>query len=413
MTNENNYLYDVFISYRWVEPDKSWVRNQLKPALEMAGLEVFLDVEDFVPGRDLVREMTRASTESRRGLCILSPDYFKDAGRPVNFESLMLRSLDFSGDSSRLIPFILRESELPLYIKNLIPIDWTDAAYHQREWTKLLNLLEAKNREVPPPAPLQPGVNPPQPVPPVPIPRPRPWIPKLVWVILGAVLLLGLLAFGYKTCRVKTIEGRVFYKQAPGDTALIAVPDVEVYLANTELHSKPTGPDGKFSLRVPLAASIELKAKYGNLFYEMSNQKSGNYPVIPRDVEPSRNFINTSWSDAPQEPCVPDDGRERVNMKVFKIDVGFTFPSGKDEAYLTTELIDAPEIVIIAADVVDTPPDSYRDETREKEDTMKSRTWRFTLSKSGSRTHLIVCLGSDRRDVEIMSSKLKTYYTLP
>jgi hypothetical protein len=100
-------------------------------------------------------------------------------------------------------------------------------------------------------------------------------------------------------------------------------------------------------------------------------------------------------------------------MKVFKIDVGFTFPSGKDEAYLTTELIDAPEIVIIAADVVDTPPDSYRDETREKEDTMKSRTWRFTLSKSGSRTHLIVCLGSDRRDVEIMSSKLKTYYTLP
>jgi hypothetical protein len=41
--------YDVFVSYRWTEPDQSWVRNHLVPSLKRAGLRVCLDVEDFVP----------------------------------------------------------------------------------------------------------------------------------------------------------------------------------------------------------------------------------------------------------------------------------------------------------------------------------------------------------------------------
>lgn len=133
-------MYDVFISYRWVDPDQTWVREQLAPALRNAGLRVLLDVDDFVPGRDVIWEMTRAGHNSRRVLCVLSPDYF-DGNRMVAFESLMARRLDPSGSEPALIPLVLRSSKSPDWLRGLIPIDWTDPAYHAREWRKLLKVL--------------------------------------------------------------------------------------------------------------------------------------------------------------------------------------------------------------------------------------------------------------------------------
>ncbi len=95
--------YDVFVSYRWIEPDQTWVREQLVPALRSAGLRVCLDVHDFVPGRDLIMEMNRASGQSSKAICVISPDYF-DGNRMVDFESLLARRLDPGGRESRLIP---------------------------------------------------------------------------------------------------------------------------------------------------------------------------------------------------------------------------------------------------------------------------------------------------------------------
>ncbi len=146
-------VHDVFISYRWVDPDQTWVRDQLAPALRNAGLRELLDVDDLVPGRDLILEMTRAGQESRCVLCVLSPDYF-DGNRMVAFESLMARRLDPSGIEPRLIPLVLRSSELPEWLRGLISIDWTDPSYHAREWRKLLKALGAPNEG---PAPGPPG----------------------------------------------------------------------------------------------------------------------------------------------------------------------------------------------------------------------------------------------------------------
>lgn len=145
-------MYDVFISYRWVEPDQTWVRDQLFPALKNAGLAVLLDVEDFVPGRDLMLEMTRAGRESRRALCVLSPQYF-DGNRMVGFESLMARRSDPSGTESRLIPLLLHPTDLPEWLRGLIPIDWTDPRHYPREWQKLLKVLGATRDAIAPRAP--------------------------------------------------------------------------------------------------------------------------------------------------------------------------------------------------------------------------------------------------------------------
>jgi TIR domain len=149
-------MHDVFISYRWVDPDQTWVREQLAPALRNSALAVLLDVDDFVPGRDLILEMTRAGRESRHVLWVLSPDYF-DGNRMVAFESLMARRLDPSGDEPGLIPLMLRSCKLPEWLRGLIPIDWTNSSYHAREWRKLLKALGAPS-EGPAPGPAESGV---------------------------------------------------------------------------------------------------------------------------------------------------------------------------------------------------------------------------------------------------------------
>jgi hypothetical protein len=143
-----DYKYDVFVSYRWVEPGMSWVQEQFVPALESAGLKVFLDVADFVPGRDLMLEMTRAGQESRRAVCVITPEYFDD-NRMVGFESLMARRSDPSGSESRLIPLIFKQTELPEWVRGLIPVDWTIDKQQPREWKKLLRILGAPNIDSP------------------------------------------------------------------------------------------------------------------------------------------------------------------------------------------------------------------------------------------------------------------------
>jgi hypothetical protein len=142
--------YDVFISYRWVSPDQEWVRDALVPALRAARLRTCLDVEDFVPGRDVILEMTRAGQSSRTALCIISPDYF-DGNRMAGFEALLARRLDPSGQESRLIPLLLRPAERPDWMRGLVAVDWTDGRAHRREWTKLLRVLRAPLTDTAPP----------------------------------------------------------------------------------------------------------------------------------------------------------------------------------------------------------------------------------------------------------------------
>lgn len=151
--NQQEFEFDVFVSYRWAEPYQSWVRYDLVPALEAAGLKVCLDVSDFVPGQDLILEMTRAVQSSRRALCILSEDYFS-GNRMVHFESLMARRFDPGGVESHLIPFVLRLTELPEWLRGLIPINWIDANGRVQEWQKLLQVLGAPYDSSPPRAPI-------------------------------------------------------------------------------------------------------------------------------------------------------------------------------------------------------------------------------------------------------------------
>jgi TIR domain len=160
MRADKDYPYDVFISYRWVTPDMEWVREELHPALVSAGLKVCLDVEDFIPGRDLILEMERAGADSRHVLCVISPEYFEE-GRMAEFEALSARRRDPAGRYSSLIPLVVREARMPDRIGGLIPVDWMRPASRAREWRKLLRVLNAPNPQASPPPGIEADSHPP------------------------------------------------------------------------------------------------------------------------------------------------------------------------------------------------------------------------------------------------------------
>jgi len=103
--------YDFFVSYRHHEPDKSWVRKILVPALEAKGLRAFIDYRDFQLGAPLVTEMARAVEESRFTLAVISDSYLQS--NFTELENVMAKQLGLEKSHVRLIG-IIRDPKLDI-----------------------------------------------------------------------------------------------------------------------------------------------------------------------------------------------------------------------------------------------------------------------------------------------------------
>lgn len=97
----DDFVYDVFISYRQQEPDKTWIRKTLQPRLENEGLRVCIDYRDFHLGAPLVLEMARAVEQSRYTLAILSPAYLRS--NFTELESVLAEHLGLEKAQRRLL----------------------------------------------------------------------------------------------------------------------------------------------------------------------------------------------------------------------------------------------------------------------------------------------------------------------
>jgi len=106
----DEFPYDVFISYRQQEPDKSWVRETLLPRLLAAGIRVLIDFRCFRLGASLVTEMERGVEQSRYTLAVLSPAYLKS--NFTSLETILAQHLGLENTQRRLIA-ILREPCTP------------------------------------------------------------------------------------------------------------------------------------------------------------------------------------------------------------------------------------------------------------------------------------------------------------
>ena len=120
----DDYLYDVFISYRQQEPDKTWVRQTLQRRLEAEGLRVCIDYRDFRLGAPLVLEMARAVEQSRYTLAVLSPLYLES--NFTELENVLAEHLGLEKSQRRLLAIMRQPCTPRLGIRARLWLDMTE-----------------------------------------------------------------------------------------------------------------------------------------------------------------------------------------------------------------------------------------------------------------------------------------------
>jgi hypothetical protein len=132
----DQFFYDVFISYRQQEPDRSWVRKTLQPRLEAQGLRVCIDYQDFRLGAHLVLEMARAVEQSRYTLAVLSPAYL--TSNFAELETVLAEHLGLERSQRRLLG-VLREPCRPrLGMRARLWLDMTEDEELERDVERLV-----------------------------------------------------------------------------------------------------------------------------------------------------------------------------------------------------------------------------------------------------------------------------------
>lgn len=129
--------YDVFLSYS--HRDATWVRSVLLPKLEADGLRTCIDVRDFALGAPLITEIERAVNQSRKTLLVLTPEYL--ASEWAEFENILVATLDPAARARRLLPLLLKPADLPLRIRALNYLDFSQGADEAFLWQRLVASL--------------------------------------------------------------------------------------------------------------------------------------------------------------------------------------------------------------------------------------------------------------------------------
>jgi hypothetical protein len=136
--------YDFFVSYRHREPDKSWVRKTLVPALEAYGLRALIDYRDFRLGAPLITEMARAVEESRYTIAIITSAYIQS--NFTELENVMAKQLGLEKSQIRLIG-IMRDADLDmekirLDIRSSLMLDMTDDNEFDKQVERLAGTIK-------------------------------------------------------------------------------------------------------------------------------------------------------------------------------------------------------------------------------------------------------------------------------
>jgi outer membrane protein assembly factor BamD (BamD/ComL family) len=136
-SSPREYEYDVFISYSHV--DQEWVRGELLPQLEKAGLRVIIDYRDFEIGAPALVNMERAVDNSRHTLLVMTPDWVESAW--AEFEGLLAGTGDPAARRRKLIPLALKPCSVPNRIAMLTYANFMNPARRSEEMARLVKSL--------------------------------------------------------------------------------------------------------------------------------------------------------------------------------------------------------------------------------------------------------------------------------
>ena len=128
---------DIFISYS--SNDSEWVRNELLPQLEEAGLKVVIDYRDFTPGVPVMKNITEAVEMCRHTLAVVSPAYLDSEW--TGLEQYLTGYADPAATQHKFIPLLLEPCEIPKTISWITCATLTDPAQRDQEMAQLLQHL--------------------------------------------------------------------------------------------------------------------------------------------------------------------------------------------------------------------------------------------------------------------------------
>ena len=124
----------VFISYRHHQAD--FVRRDLGPVLRAAGAgEVYIDVQRFTAGKELVAQMDATQDKADCTIAVLSPDYLASP--------MCMHEHDRAVAKNNIIPVVLHPCTVPTPLAPLLKVRMEKNPADPAPWKLLLNAVEA------------------------------------------------------------------------------------------------------------------------------------------------------------------------------------------------------------------------------------------------------------------------------
>lgn len=140
MAEKNSIRYDedaVFISYS--PEDIEWVEDTLRPRLEKSGVKVITG-ENLTGGATVSLNRERVIADTRRTIVILSPEWVANSWN--SFEADLLLHLDPGAEQRKLLPVLLRPTEIPPRIARLTLRDLSDPKRYESRLAQLIRDIE-------------------------------------------------------------------------------------------------------------------------------------------------------------------------------------------------------------------------------------------------------------------------------
>lgn len=138
-------LFDAFVSYRRVAPDRAWVEQVLVPRLEGFGLRICLAHRDFRLGAPRIREMERAIERSRYTIAVLSPRYLEGAFE--EFQAVLAQHQSVETRAPRFVPLLREPCRPALGIRTTEWLDVSDPELEDATVQRLAQRLREAYRD--------------------------------------------------------------------------------------------------------------------------------------------------------------------------------------------------------------------------------------------------------------------------
>jgi TIR domain/CHAT domain len=140
---EDDFRYDVYVSYMDKELDATWVWDTLLPRLEQAGLRIAVSGDVETPGVARIVNIEQGITQSKRTIVVLSESYLAD--NMAEFENVLVQTMGIQEGSYRLLPVKFSPIDpncLPTRLSMLTTLDLVHPRRAEREFDRLVKALQ-------------------------------------------------------------------------------------------------------------------------------------------------------------------------------------------------------------------------------------------------------------------------------